>query len=43
MDCVKQVRALSISAQERDTILGAGAAGLLGLRQAPVRRAAQGG
>ncbi|WP_134500333.1 amidohydrolase family protein [Microvirga pakistanensis] len=42
MDCVKQVRALGVSALDRNTILGEAAAEILGEAQAVGMRAAQG-
>jgi aminocarboxymuconate-semialdehyde decarboxylase len=43
MDCVKQVRALRASIEERNLILGEAAAGLLGEVRSPVKRSAQRG
>jgi aminocarboxymuconate-semialdehyde decarboxylase len=43
LDCVKQVRALKASIEDRNLILGTAAAGLLGDVQSPAKRAAQAG
>jgi len=42
MDCVQQVRALRVSEQDRRTILGQAAVGLLGDASPTAMRAAQG-